>query len=579
MRSKVSLFLLLVLISAELLSLHGPIWIPSARAMTWSSGYSITPNTLTTIEDKPYVIQDSQSNLWVTYENSQTGNWDIFMKEYNGVSWLPQQQLTTDPASDLTPALVQLANGNIMLVWTSNRSGNFSLYYKTNSGGIWSGDTRLTSPQGRDSTPSLLQLRNGTLLLYWTRESLVGGSVVRYVYSKSYNNGSWSPEVRFSSGGSEEEPSLFQSDDGTIWVMYAANRFGNLDIFYKTYNGSWSSEIRLTSNSDDDHQPWIMQDLTGTMWAFWTRCVTISSTTCEDDIFYETSTNLGATWSAEVQFTVDPAGYTIDDSHPAVIHYSRDKMIYVFWGTDLTGLGADFDVWVRTSNPIPIHDVSVSNATDAPSSLLESGTVKVNFTANNPGDYTESITINGYYQSQTSFLFKSTTISLMPGTSTFMQMSWNTSKVVPTNYLVSIVASPVPGESVRLLGGNTAVAGNVTVQRVAWDVNGDGKVNVIDLAMVALKFGQSLGLIDIDNDCDVDVVELAIVAIHYGTKAGGPNWYAPADVNGDGVVNVLDLALVAVNYGRSIGPEDVNHDCVVNVIDLATVAVHYGWGT
>ncbi len=300
MRRQVSFFLLLVLISAELLAQHGPIWIPSARAATWSSGYSINPNTLTTIEDKPYVIQDSQSNLWVTYESSQTGNWDIFMRIYNGVSWLPQQQLTNDPASDLTPALVQLANGNIMLVWSSNRSGNFSLYYKTNTAGVWSGDTRLTSPQGRDSTPSLLQLRNGTMLVYWTRESLVSGSVVRYVYSKSYNNGSWSPEVRFSSGGSEEEPSIFQSDDGTIWVMYAANRFGSLDIFYKTYNGAWSPEIRLTTNSADDHQPWIMQDLTGMMWAFWNRCVPINGQTCQDDIFYENSTNLGATWSGPV---------------------------------------------------------------------------------------------------------------------------------------------------------------------------------------------------------------------------------------------------------------------------------------
>ena len=572
--------MLFVLTVSGLLVNPAIVRIPSVRGVTWSNGYSLTPNTPSSIEDKPYVIQDSQSNLWVTYEDSQTGNWDIFMREYNGSSWLPQQQLTTDPANDLTPALVQLASGNIMLVWTSDRSGNFSLYYKTNSGGIWSVDTRLTSPQGRDSTPSLLELRNGTMLLYWTRESLVNGSVVRYVYSKSYNNGSWSPEVRFSSGGSEEEPSLFQSDDGTIWVMYAANRFGNLDVFYKTFNGSWSPEIRLTSNSDDDHQPWITQDLTGTMWVFWTRCVAINSQSCEDDIFYETSTNLGATWSAEVQFTVDPTGYTINDSHPAVIHYSRDKLIYVFWGTDLTGLGADFDVWVRTSNPIPIHDVSVSNATDAPSSLLESGTVKVNFTANNPGDYKENVTINGYYQNQTSLLFTSTTTSLMPGTSAFLRMSWNTSKVVPSGYTISLVALPVPGESVRLLGGNTAVAGNVTVQRVAWDVNGDGKANVIDLATVALKFGQGIVLWDLDHDCDVDVVELATVAIHYGTKVGDPNWYAPADVNGDGVVNVLDLALVAIHYGASFNvPEDVNHDCVVNVIDLATVAIHYGWGT
>jgi hypothetical protein len=578
MRKK-SIFLLLVLMVAELFAQTGLISIPQVHAVTWSSGISLTP--LGSIEEKPYVIEDSHSNLWVAYESNRLGNWTVWMRQFNGISWLPEQQLTNSTSNGLTPSLVQMTNGNVMLVYTSDMSGNFSLYYKIFASGVWSSPSRLTAPQGRDSTPSLVQLRNGTLVMYWTRESLSGSSVVRYIQYMSYNNGTWSQASRFSTGGTEEEPSVYQTDDGHIWVVYAANRAGNLDIFYKTYsNGSWSSEVQLTTNTADDHQSWLTQDLNGVLWEFWTRCVPLSGGTCEDKVFYITSSNLGATWSAEVQFTFDPTGYVIQDSHPAVIHYDRDKMLYVFWGTDLTGPGADFDVWLRTSTPMPIHHVSVTNATHAPNSLMESGTVKVNYTANNPGDYKENITITGYYQSQTSLSFNYTTVSVMPGSSMFLGMSWNTSKIVPANYTIYLYALPVPGESLRLYGGNTAVAGNATVQRVAWDVNGDGKVNVVDLAMVALKFGQGIGPFDIDHDCDVDVVELATVAIHYGTKPGDPNWYAPADINGDGVVNVLDLALVAIHYGASFNvPEDVNHDCVVNVVDLATVAIHYGFGT
>ena len=574
---KISRCLLLFLTVSGVFLSQTIISIPSVRGVTWSSGVAITPTG--SLEDKPYVIQDSQSSLWVAYESSRTGNWDIYMRQYNGVSWQPEQQMTTDPGSDLTPALVQLANGNVMMVWASDRAGNFSLYSKTKSAGTWSGDTRLTAPQGRDSTPSLLQLRNGTLWLMWTRESLSGGSVVRYLYSKTYNNGGWSPEARFSSGGSEEEPSLIQSDDGNIWVMYAAIRFGNLDVFYKTYNGGWSAENRLTSDTNDDHQPWLMQDLSGVLWAFWNRCVPSGSQTCEDDVFYETSTNLGVTWSAEVQFTIDPAGYTIYDSHPTAVHYSRDKMIYVFWGTDLTGLGTDFDVWLEASNPMPIHDVSLANPVAAPSSLTESGVIKVNFTANNPGDYRENVTINGYYQSQTSLIFKSTTISLMPGASAFMRWSWNTSKVVPATYKLSLVALPVPGESVRLIAGNTAVAGNATILPVREDINKDGRVDIIDVAAVAFKFGTKMGAGDIDHDCDIDITDVAFVAYHYGTVAGGPNWNPLADLNGDGRVDILDIALVASNFGQAIGPTDINHDCVINIIDVADISFWYGFGT
>jgi Dockerin type I domain len=575
---KKSILLLLVLLGAELLAQTGFTGIHPAHAtVAWSPGISLTP--LGSIEEKPYVIEDSHSNLWVAYESNRLGNWTIWMRQFNGVAWLPEQQLTNSTSNSLTPALAQLNNGNVMLVYTSDKSGNFSLYYQIYGGGVWSNPSRLTTPQGRDSTPTLSQLRNGTVVMYWTRESL-SGSVVRYIHSKSYVNGTWSKEARFSTGGSEEEPSVYQTDDGKIWLVYAANRSGNLDIFYETYSGSWSSEVRLTSNSADDHQSWLIQDLNGMLWEFWTRCVPISGGACQDDVFYITSSNLGATWSAEVQFTVDPTGFTINDSHPTAIHYDRDKMMYVFWGTDLTGPGADFDAWLRTSNPMPIHHVTLTNATRAPNSVMESGTVKVNFTANNPGDYKENVTITGYYQSRTSLQFNFTTVSVMPGSSMFLRMSWNTSKVAPANYTIYLYALPVPGESVRLYSGNTAVAGNATVQRVAWDVNSDGKVNVLDLAAVALRFGQSIGPEDIDHDCDVDVLELATVAVHFGAKPGDPNWFAAADVNGDGVINVLDLAQVALKYGTSFNvPEDINHDCAVNVVDLATVALHYGFGT
>ena len=64
--------------------------------------------------------------------------------------------------------------------------------------------------------------------------------------------------------------------------------------------------------------------------------------------------------------------------------------------------------------------------------------------------------------------------------------------------------------------------GSVVVrQSVPWDLNKDGTVNVLDLALV----GRDLG------------------------KTGSP----AGDVNGDGSVNVLDLALVAQHLGETTG--------------------------
>ena len=49
---------------------------------------------------------------------------------------------------------------------------------------------------------------------------------------------------------------------------------------------------------------------------------------------------------------------------------------------------------------------------------------------------------------------------------------------------------------------------------------------------------------------------------------------APTDINGDGVVNVLDLILVAQRFGGTAG--DVNGDGTTNILDLILVAQHLG---
>ena len=58
----------------------------------------------------------------------------------------------------------------------------------------------------------------------------------------------------------------------------------------------------------------------------------------------------------------------------------------------------------------------------------------------------------------------------------------------------------------------------------AWDVNGDGTTNVLDLILVAQHLGE---------DASVN---------------------RQADVNGDGTINVLDLIVVAQNLGAAAAP-------------------------
>lgn len=78
---------------------------------------------------------------------------------------------------------------------------------------------------------------------------------------------------------------------------------------------------------------------------------------------------------------------------------------------------------------------------------------------------------------------------------------------------------PVSGEQ-DALGSNCTV---LTVSPLVGDVNGDFKVDMRDVSIVAAAFGSTLD---------------------------SPKWNPDADVNGDGKVDLRDIALVAKNFGQ-----------------------------
>lgn len=55
-----------------------------------------------------------------------------------------------------------------------------------------------------------------------------------------------------------------------------------------------------------------------------------------------------------------------------------------------------------------------------------------------------------------------------------------------------------------------------------------------------------------------------------------PDW----DVNADGNINILDVARVGLRWGESGEPgwirEDVNNDGKVNILDVALIGIHWG---
>jgi len=57
---------------------------------------------------------------------------------------------------------------------------------------------------------------------------------------------------------------------------------------------------------------------------------------------------------------------------------------------------------------------------------------------------------------------------------------------------------------------------------------------------------------DVNYDGKVDILDIAIVAKAYGSYPGHPRWNPKADLDGNGTVNIIDVAKVAKDYGKKI---------------------------
>ena len=577
--------LLLALTLASLLAMSGPLLLKVHGVLTWSNGTSLTP--LLAIDSKPYVMQDAQNKLWLAYESSRSGNFDIYIRWFVDGTWLPEQRLTDSASYDLAPAIEQLANGDVLLAWSSDRSGTYAIWYKINSGGTWSADTQLTFPTGRDANPSLLKLVNGTLWLYWSRETISGQTVLRNLYYRAYNAGVWSADRQFSSGNYEQQPNLLQADDGSIWVTYAANRVGNLNIYYRKFSGAtWSAETALSTNTADDRQSWLMQGSDGLLYLFWTRCVPSSGQDCQDDVLYKTSSDQGAIWSVETLFTVDPQGETIADSHPSAVH-AKDRMIYVFWGTNLTGLGTDFDVYVSTSNAVQAHDVGVAGMAVAPPILRRGGLVSINVTVTNYGDYPETFQVSVMATNTSSIPVGTQSVSLAPLASMSLTFTWNTAAAPFGRYTITSSIPPVPGEPFPYQSDNSLSVNGARVVPPA-DVNVDGVVDILDAALIGYSYDTVAPdpswnpSADVNGDGVVSILDMALIGYSFNTVPGDARWDPRADTNGDGQVSILDAALAAVSFDteapdpRWDAMADLNGDGMISILDAALVGLWYG---
>jgi len=433
-------------------------------AIQWSKAYGGLES------ESGYSVRQTRDGGYVIAGYTDTfgaGSSDFWLVKTDSGGSLQWNKTYGGTGLDLSFSVFQTIDGGYIIAGetTSLGAGNSDFWLvKTDSMGTaqWS---KTYGGTNYDTARSVLQTTDGEYVVAgWTNSYGAGGSDFWLIKTDGLENQLWSQT--YGDTFDEEAYSVQQTLDGGYVVAGATTSYGL---------GGWDFW-------------WVKTDAIGVM-----------------------------RWNQANGGSADEKAYAI--------HHTSDGGYILAGSTASYGAGlADF--WV-TKNPAYTqrppeqeHDIAIISVLPSKNLICKGSSMSIDVTVENQGTYTDAeTTIISVYANAT--LVEESPIDLGSAEIATIPFVWNTSGFAKGRYTISANASQVGGETDT--ADNTFVDGKVKVT-ILGDVQGDGKVDIMDL----LEMGKA-----------------------FGSNSSKSNWNPYCDFNNDNKVDTIDLFDLGENYGQT----------------------------
>jgi hypothetical protein len=191
------------------------------------------------------IASDHLGNLHIVWHDDRDGNWEIYYKQYDGVSWGPDERLTDAANSSLHAAIAAGTEGDLHVVWDDYRDGNYEIYHKRYDGSAWLADERLTTDAGDSQYPSIATGQTGRIYVVWMDDRAGEAQI----YMKTHDGFGWLPEESIAPALERcGTPTVAVDIHGHVHVAWYNASLTDYGLYYQVFDGTiWSETQRVAA--------------------------------------------------------------------------------------------------------------------------------------------------------------------------------------------------------------------------------------------------------------------------------------------------------------------------------------------
>ena len=201
------------------------LWI-GRRSATGQWSYETCVETTPRPRANPRVVPDGHGRLWVSWEESSDGGWDVLcgridIRSGARLRLTGRRRVSMSTGPDIRHRSVAAPNGDLWIAWQSDRDGQFDVVARRLGAAGAASDASpfvvsAASPSG-DWHPDVAVTATGDLLVVWDRFS----GTCYDVWLRSQRAGKWREPVAIAKTPAfEGRASVAAGSDGRVWIAW-----------------------------------------------------------------------------------------------------------------------------------------------------------------------------------------------------------------------------------------------------------------------------------------------------------------------------------------------------------------------